>query len=424
MPYNGSGVFQLVTGNPVVTGTTISSTVHNNTMSDIANNGLTLAVTKDGQQTPTANLPMGGFHHTGVGNAAARSDYAAAGQVQDGTMQFLTGTSGSDTITASSAVPPLTAYVAGQRFSFVAAATNTTSTVTLNINGIGAKPISKQVWTPLIPGDIAAGMVVTVVYDGTQFQIVGGPMGQSIGIVGSVRNARMYVPVVSSTAVYTADEVIVQTALGGISYLLKSLSIGINLGTVGAGGMDIGSPPANGFLATYAIYNPTTQFTNTLTVNATSAVAPPIYGGANMPAGFTASALISVWGTDGSGNLIGGMLRDRTVGHTGRTVFTTSSGTSGFAPFNTLATVPRNAIENILFLSTSNTLANAVMSLTVGGDINGIGPVVLVPLPTAAAQGAGSQGVTATSNVGQLWYNASSNIGTPTYTVISLGYKF
>ncbi|VVE00898.1 hypothetical protein PIN31115_02097 [Pandoraea iniqua] len=424
MPRDGSGNFTLSTGNPVVPNTIISSNGWANpTLSDIAS-ALTASIARDGQTTPTANLPMGNFRHTNVANAQSRSDYAAAGQVQDGSMQFLTSIAGSDTITAALPVPPLAAYVAGQRFSFVAAGTNTTTAVTLNINGLGAKDVTKQVWTPLIPGDIAAGQVVTVVYDGTKFQIVSGPMGQSIGVVGSVRNARMYVPVVSSTAVYTVDEVIVQTALGGISYLLKSLSIGINLGTVGAGGMDIGSPPANGFLATYAIYNPTTQFTNTLTVNATSAVAPPIYGGANMPAGFTASALISVWGTDGSGNLIGGMLRDRTVGHTGRTVFTTSSGTSGFAPFNTLATVPRNAIENILFLSTSNTLANAVMSLTVGGDINGIGPVVLVPLPTAAAQGAGSQGVTATSNVGQLWYNASSNIGTPTYTVISLGYKF
>ena len=55
MPYNGSGTFTLPAGNPVVTGTTISSTVNNNTNSDLAN-GLSNAVTRNGQSPPTANL--------------------------------------------------------------------------------------------------------------------------------------------------------------------------------------------------------------------------------------------------------------------------------------------------------------------------------------------------------------------------------
>lgn len=171
MPFNGSGGFQLVTGNPVVTGTTISSTVHNNTMADIANNGLTLAVTKDGQQTPTANLPMGGFRHTGVGNAVARTDYAAAGQVQDGSMQWITSISGTDTITGSLGVPLLAAYVAGQSFRFVSAGANTTNSVTLNINSIGAKPVTRSNGAALVAGEIAAGSIVHVTYDGTNFQI-------------------------------------------------------------------------------------------------------------------------------------------------------------------------------------------------------------------------------------------------------------
>jgi hypothetical protein len=66
MPFNGSGTFTLVAGNPVVTGTSISSTVQNNTMSDFAT-GFTTCLTKDGQTTPTANLPMGGFYLTNAG---------------------------------------------------------------------------------------------------------------------------------------------------------------------------------------------------------------------------------------------------------------------------------------------------------------------------------------------------------------------
>lgn len=60
-----SGVFSLVAGNPVVTGTTISSTWANNTLTDIAT-GLSTCVLKDGTQTVTANLPIGGFKLTGL----------------------------------------------------------------------------------------------------------------------------------------------------------------------------------------------------------------------------------------------------------------------------------------------------------------------------------------------------------------------
>ncbi len=52
-----SGTFTLVAGNPVVTGTTISSTTHNNTMTDIAT-GLSTAVLKDGTQVCTAAIPF------------------------------------------------------------------------------------------------------------------------------------------------------------------------------------------------------------------------------------------------------------------------------------------------------------------------------------------------------------------------------
>ena len=81
MAFNGSGVFSLVAGNPVATGSVISSTVHNNTMTDIATNGLTNCITKDGQTPATGNLPMGGNKHTGCGVASALTDYAQAKQV-------------------------------------------------------------------------------------------------------------------------------------------------------------------------------------------------------------------------------------------------------------------------------------------------------------------------------------------------------
>ena len=169
MSRNGSGTYSLPTGNPVVTGTTISSTVHNATMADIAA-ALTASVAKDGQTTPSANLPMGTYKHTGVGNASARDQYATAGQVQDGALTVLSSVSGADTITATAPVS-FSTYAAGQVFTFVAAGTNT-GAVTLNINAAGAKSVTKNGTTALASGDIPSGGIVAVSYDGTRFQLL------------------------------------------------------------------------------------------------------------------------------------------------------------------------------------------------------------------------------------------------------------
>lgn len=119
-------------------------------------------------------------------------------------------------------------------------------------------------------------------------------LSQLTGVIGTSRNAKMSVTAASSTATFTADELIVQTALGGLQYKICSFNKTINLATTGAGGMDTGAVPANGFVALYAIYNPTTQISALLAVNASLVVAPEVYGGSNMPAGYTASALVAV----------------------------------------------------------------------------------------------------------------------------------
>ena len=58
MSYNGSGTFQINTsGQPVVTGTVISSTAFNALTADLAN-GLSTAITKDGQTATTVRIPF------------------------------------------------------------------------------------------------------------------------------------------------------------------------------------------------------------------------------------------------------------------------------------------------------------------------------------------------------------------------------
>ena len=58
MSRNGSGTYSLPAGNPVVTGTTISSTWANNTMNDLSA-ALTDSVAADGQTPMTGNLNLG-----------------------------------------------------------------------------------------------------------------------------------------------------------------------------------------------------------------------------------------------------------------------------------------------------------------------------------------------------------------------------
>ena len=79
MSFNGTGTFNINTsGQPVVTGTTISSTVFNALTADLGN-GLTNTLTKDGQSTPTNNIKMGGFKLTGLGTATVAGDALSYG---------------------------------------------------------------------------------------------------------------------------------------------------------------------------------------------------------------------------------------------------------------------------------------------------------------------------------------------------------
>jgi uncharacterized protein YaiE (UPF0345 family) len=204
MARNGSGTYNLPAGNPVTTGTTISSTWANNTLADMAT-ALTGSVASDGQTTPSANLPMGTFAHTNVGNATVRTMYPSAGQLQDGSITYLTSVAGTNTITAVGAVG-MTAYATGQRFTFIAAGANT-GACTININSIGAKAITKSGATALSAGDIASGAAIEVFYDGTQFQLISNSAGTvsyatAAGTAGAIANTGGWNITPSGTTLY------------------------------------------------------------------------------------------------------------------------------------------------------------------------------------------------------------------------------
>ena len=73
MSRNGSGTYSLPAGNPVVTGTTISSAWANTTLTDIAAS-LTGSVAADGQTPVTGNISMGNNKLTGLGVGTTSGD--------------------------------------------------------------------------------------------------------------------------------------------------------------------------------------------------------------------------------------------------------------------------------------------------------------------------------------------------------------
>jgi hypothetical protein len=418
MPFNGAGTFTLVAGNPVITGTTISSTWANNTLSDITANGLTNCLTKDGQQTPTNNIPMGGFRITGLGAGTVRTDAAQLGQVQDSTISYITAVAGTDTITGVTS-PVTTSYVAGQTYRFISAGANTTSTVTLNLNSLGAKAVTQLGASALQPGAIQSGAVVTVIYDGTQFQAIG--INNGTGVVGNARNAKMLVTTAGNTGTFTATEVVVETVLGGVAYRLPNYSQAINLGTTGAGGMDTGLAPVSGYVALYAIYNGTTG-TASILAQTVSGVMPEVYGGANMPSGYTASALLSIWPTNASRQFVIGLQNDRKFDFSLTTALSSSTAQGAVTTLGVSSIVPANARTVSGQLSGFVNTAAASFAINLFIASVGAGNVTMSANPAATGAACQSQFTIDLSTAQTLFYTSSISGGTYTYVISIMSY--
>lgn len=169
--WNGSGTFTKTHSwvADAANGIKIRADRHDANDTDFTN-GINNCITKDGQNSATGNLPMNGNIHTGVGNATARNNYIAMGQFQDGSGIYIATTGSANTYVANLS-PSVTAYVAGQKFLLNINATNTGAS-TINFNAVGAKSIVKNGATALQGGELVSGRLYTIIYDGTNFQVV------------------------------------------------------------------------------------------------------------------------------------------------------------------------------------------------------------------------------------------------------------
>jgi hypothetical protein len=188
---NGSGTYSAPANswNPAVDGTDIDASDFNDLLTDLED-ALSASLAKDGQTVPTANLPMGGFKHTGVANASAVDHYAAYGQVQKNSANYAAAAS-STTNYAVTLTPAVAALTTGMRVTFKAPLANA-SACTLTVGSASAKSIRTRALAALSAGMISAGSINEAVFDGTYFQLVSSSPSASNGIESLTASANTF----------------------------------------------------------------------------------------------------------------------------------------------------------------------------------------------------------------------------------------
>lgn len=198
--------------------------------------------------------------------------------------------------------PAITAPTAGNPI-IVKIANATTGPTTIQVNALSPVAVVNQWLQPLGAGDLVAGEMALMIYTGTVWAVFvpgkGGSAGSSGG--GGYTNLLGSAAGGTKTASWSADEIVAEQKLGGISVLGASVSLSFNGANVGANGMDTGATPNASDISIYAIFNPST---NTWATLGTTASTGKIYSGSNMPAGYTASVLIWSGKTDTSNNIV------------------------------------------------------------------------------------------------------------------------
>lgn len=149
----------------------IVSPDHDTHDQDIADS-LSLALLRDGGNTAVANIPMGGFRFTALGDAAALTQAVTAKQQLNSAAQYCGTAGGTANALLLTTGFSASSYTAGMTVSFIVGTTNT-GAATVNVDGLGVKNLVRAdgANTGLAPADLVAGAVVEAQYDGTRFQV-------------------------------------------------------------------------------------------------------------------------------------------------------------------------------------------------------------------------------------------------------------
>jgi hypothetical protein len=179
------------------------------------------------------------------------------------------------------AIPPLEGYTAGAQYSFIAQNTNT-GAVTLDIDSLGVKNVTKFGPTPLVAGDIIAGAMILVEYDGTRFQFINAIATVFDNITVDYIKETTTVSATAATGTINYD-----VATQSIVYYTTNASANWTLNLRGSASatlnslMSIGQTISVTFMATQGA---TAYYNNAVTIDG-SAVTPKWQGGATPTAG-------------------------------------------------------------------------------------------------------------------------------------------
>lgn len=261
---------------------------------------------------------------------------------------------------------------------------------------------------PINQGNIDIAALAAVV---EQLQVNG-------SVIGIARNARMSVAVASATATYAADEIVVGD-VNGKTYRLKNFSQSINLAAAvkGLGAMDVGPAPVSGVVALYALYNPDTKVHGAIAVNATAAVAPNLCAGV-IPAGYTASALVSVWATTAAGLFRLGNQKGRCV--TTNVAVLSGNWTTALAALNIAPLVPLNAVRLVGQMG-ANSASPGAIGLAVTSDANSTG---FQFVSSASSNSVSGNFDLIVPTPGTIYYQTQSNGGATNFNISVVLYEF
>lgn len=240
-------------------------------------------------------------------------------------------------------------------------------------------------------------------------------------VVGTTANLKMTLAAASTSATITADEVVVKSSLAGRTWTLGGFNKTLNIANVGALGMDIGPAPTNGWLAIYAGLNEATGATTVFAQSVGNSLAAATYVGGVGPAGITATALLTVVPTNGSGQIKVCAVKGRKIYIQLMTVYSGNVSVTNI-PVSIAGIVPVNAKEVSGELTVGNS-ALSTMSLTIHPDLSIVGQQSMTT--TVGAGQALTLNYTGLpiSIDQQLMFTSSSTAGTPTFNIYIASYS-
>jgi len=175
MPWSGTGTFSLLEDfrQDAAAGSPDNQISSEKVMTELENikEGLENCLTRTGETTPTANIPMSGKRITGLAAATSENDAVRLKQVTGGVLNFAGTFGGTASAWATTLSTAPAGPTAGYRLRGIVASNNA-GAVTVALNALAAKSIKRRDGSDLQANDFKAGQYVELEYNGAEYRIV------------------------------------------------------------------------------------------------------------------------------------------------------------------------------------------------------------------------------------------------------------